>query len=318
MERENKEKEMQKRLERERIEKEKQERLEKEKRERERIEKEKQEKLEKERKERENERRRIEIEKFENFKINNSPGNSIYKKIKKKRQEVEEKEESSILFTGKRKYSNFISQSPNLSSMKKGEKSLKNVFTKKNLESMKKGILGDPKKEEYRIEIPKKSEISFKKTKNEKIRTEDSEKEFNYTYRNKKLKGKIYLKNKLNNKIYDDSKNRQIIVKNKNINKYKNNLNEGEDDYEDEDFYELINKNHKYQNTLTSNLSESFIKGRKTKIKIYKCVIWKNFDSSIDEETIQNILHRSGSHLLKNGGFIVKFQHTKTYKSNQQ
>ena len=57
---------------------------------------------------------------------------------------------------------------------------------------------------------------------------------------------------------------------------------------------------------------------RKTKIKIYKCVIWKNLDSSIDEDTIQNILHRIGSHLLKNGGFIVKFPLAKTYKSNQK
>ena len=102
-----------------------------------------------------------------------------------------------------------------------------------------------------------------------------------------------------------------------NIKIYNNNY----DREDEEDNYESNSRNLRimHQNSLKSNLSESFLKGeRPTKIKIFKCVVWKNLDPNLDEDTIKILLRRSGSHLLKNGGFIMKLPQTKTFKSKQK
>ena len=91
-------------------------------------------------------------------------------------------------------------------------------------------------------------------------------------------------------------------------------------DEEKEDEYSKYRENNDMLNnksTLLSNLSETFkLGGRPTKIKIYKCVIWKNLDPN-DNEDIKNIMHRSSSQLYNNGGFIVKLPQSKTYKAKK-
>ena len=43
-----------------------------------------------------------------------------------------------------------------------------------------------------------------------------------------------------------------------------------------------------------------------TKIKIYKCLIYKNFDPNVNEETIKTAIKRNGSHMFDKGGFFFK------------
>ena len=98
----------------------------------------------------------------------------------------------------------------------------------------------------------------------------------------------------------------------KKVNKFASELKEQK---EGEDYYNKKSLSIKHQNTIKSNLSESFLKG--TKIKIYKCVVWKSLDPKINEDTIRLLLRRSGSQLLKNGGFVMKLpQKKKAYKTN--
>ena len=74
---------------------------------------------------------------------------------------------------------------------------------------------------------------------------------------------------------------------------------------------------YKYNDTLISNLSESFSKGRPTKIKIFKCVVWRNVSPGVNEDTIKNILRKSGSQIFEKGGFVVKLPKEKAEKLNQ-
>ena len=74
----------------------------------------------------------------------------------------------------------------------------------------------------------------------------------------------------------------------------------------------------RHQNSLRSNLSESFLRGMPTKIKVYKCVIWRNIAPGVNEDTIKNILHRSGSQILKKGGFIVKLSKKPLLKTSKK
>ena len=181
-------------------------------------------------------------------------------------------------------------------------------------------MLGEPKKEEYRIEMP------FKKSKKEKKGMEDQEEVSSYTDREAKLKErmakkKINIKTDFYNKNEEEEESETYDSKYKskrNKKKYINYFDEDNEEGEEYDYYKSKMRNLKIRNksTLQSHLSESFIKGVPTKIKIYKCVVWKNTDPTIDEETIKHILHRNNSQLLKHGGFIVKLPQTRTYKSN--
>ena len=53
-----------------------------------------------------------------------------------------------------------------------------------------------------------------------------------------------------------------------------------------------------------------------TKMKIFKCVIYKNLDPNADENTIKNMLHRNGSQIMENGGFIIKLPNTPGFNYN--
>ena len=52
--------------------------------------------------------------------------------------------------------------------------------------------------------------------------------------------------------------------------------------------------------------NSSFLNGLSSKIKIFKCVIWKNSDPNINEDILKTILHyRNRSH-GENKSFIMK------------
>ena len=289
-------------MERERKEKEKKERLERERKERERIEKERQEKLEqerleKERKEKEKKEKRERKEKEKQEKLEQE-------RLEKERKEKERQEKAKLkeieflqtepsIFKhakqnysldidqspksgfNKKKFSRFGAQSPDDVSSNREEKPIKKIYVNRGYDH----FLGEPKKEEYRIEIPKKNKLFEKKKMNIQIDDDNSSQQISeegaYTKYNKKTK-------KLKEKGEDYNK-RFLTIKDSEI--------------------------------LKSNLSESFLKG--TKIKIFKCVVWKNLDPKINEDTIRLFLRRSGSQLLKNGGFIMKLpQKKKEYKTN--
>ena len=99
------------------------------------------------------------------------------------------------------------------------------------------------------------------------------------------------------------------------------NLRNSYDKDEDDEYYARRMRNLTYRhedNLRSSNLSESFINGKPTKIKVYRCVVWKNLDPEINEDTIRLILNRSGSHLLRHGGVIMKLGQSKSLnKSNK-
>ena len=96
--------------------------------------------------------------------------------------------------------------------------------------------------------------------------------------------------------------------------KLKNLRRDSYDKDEDDEYYarRMRNLTYKHEDALRSNLSESLINGKPTKVKVYRCVIWKNLDPQINEDTIRLILRRSGSHLFKHGGFIMKLGQSKS------
>ena len=65
------------------------------------------------------------------------------------------------------------------------------------------------------------------------------------------------------------------------------------------------------------NLSNSYAKrGLSTKIKIYKCVIWKNNDPTLDENDIKKIIRRTGSLIFNKESLIIKLPKTFHQRSN--
>ena len=131
----------------------------------------------------------------------------------------------------------------------------------------------------------------------------------------------IYQKKIFSRNDIEDKKELNIYEKNKYVKNFKNIVTsnyestENEKDEEDSSVFRKKNLTFKHNDTLISNLSESFLRGgRPTKIKIYKCVVYKNLDPDFNEETIKNFMRRSGSQIFKNGGFIVKLPQNKTYK----
>ena len=137
---------------------------------------------------------------------------------------------------------------------------------------------------------------------------DESEEDFKFgdkgLYKRKKIK--------MNIRIDDDNSNRQVTsehftsedvnkyesFRNKKYKKYNLDLigrNEGENEFGN--INQKIELRHK--GSLRSYLSESLLRGVPTKIKIYKCVIWRNIAPGVNEDTIRNILHRSGSQILK-------------------
>ena len=90
------------------------------------------------------------------------------------------------------------------------------------------------------------------------------------------------------------------IIKKKLENNYENNY----DDIDKESDYYIKRKNKtlKHQNSISSDkpiyTSKRYLA---TKLKIFKCVIYKNLDPNVNEESIKNMLHRNGSQ-----GFVIK------------
>ena len=111
-------------------------------------------------------------------------------------------------------------------------------------------------------------------------------------------------------------KSRIFFGKKKNIN-IKIYSNNNTDESDNENNINKKNYRHKYSDTFSSNLSEAMLKGIPTKIKIFKCVVWKNDDPTVSEDTIKHILRRSGSQILEKGGFVVKLPNEKIKKLNQ-
>ena len=187
------------------------------------------------------------------------------------------------------------------------QKPIKNLYITKNNE-----ILQRNRNEQEINEEEIKTEKSYSKLLSDSNRVEDD---------NNKNSKMIYQKKIFSRNDIEDKKELNIYEKNKYVKNFKNIVTsnyestENEKDEEDSSVFRKKNLTFKHNDTLISNLSESFLRGgRPTKIKIYKCVVYKNLDPDFNEETIKNFMRRSGSQIFKNGGFIVKLPQNKTYK----
>ena len=108
------------------------------------------------------------------------------------------------------------------------------------------------------------------------------------------------------------------------INNYNTNIyekNSYDENYLETDYIiKKKNKTVRHQNALINEkplyTSKRFLP---TKLKIFKCVIYKNLDPNVNENTIKNVLHRNGSQILENGGFVIKLNNPegKLYKSHK-
>ena len=115
---------------------------------------------------------------------------------------------------------------------------------------------------------------------------------------------RIYIKKKGETKENEDfsKSNTNINIYEKKIIKKK--LEDNHDDFDKEtDFYiKKKNKTVKHQNSISSEkqiyTSKRYLP---TKLKIFKCVIYKNLDPNVNEESIKNMLKRNGSQ-----GFVIK------------
>ena len=110
--------------------------------------------------------------------------------------------------------------------------------------------------------------------------------------------GYIYQKKKLSSSRFDDIKNEQ----------------------EEEKYNEFKIKNNIFiqNDNLISKLSRNFKEGLPTKIKVYKCVFWKNSDYNVNEESIKNFLHKSCSNFFNKGGFVMKLPKNKSFKAKHE
>ena len=174
---------------------------------------------------------------------------------------------------------------------------------------------------------------SYKKYKKERLRTEVADEEDrkrsgnineDEDLDNLLFNGKKYGKKKISIDLDDDNLKRKYnedegLYDNDKFNSFKKhkgkkNIEQWEDD---NNLFSKRNLTFKYSDTLMSNLSASLLKGMPTKIKIFKCVVWKNNDPTISEDTIKHILHRSGSQILERGGFVIKLPKEKVEKLNK-
>ena len=133
---------------------------------------------------------------------------------------------------------------------------------------------------------------------NEQEEEEDSFYKKNRTYKSKKV-----ISN-LNDIIKKEEPIRRIYIKKK------KEFGDFEDVNTNKNVYEkkiLSKKSISHQSSIASDrplyTSKRLLP---TKVKVYKCVIYKNFDPNFNEEMIKTMLHRNGSQILENGGFVVK------------
>jgi hypothetical protein len=74
----------------------------------------------------------------------------------------------------------------------------------------------------------------------------------------------------------------------------------------EEDYDNMKEIENQLRNSLMSLGEGKKNKGKSTKIKIYKCVLWKNIYPYVNEDTIKSFIRRSGSQLFEKGGFVFK------------
>ena len=285
------------RIERERKEKEKQERKErreKERQEKKRLERERQEIEEQERLERERlekeEQERLEKERLENKKRRFLSANNSREKLG-----LRYREDSSQKYgLGKnRRFNDFVNKKEenNEGEVQDIRKKNQTLDTEKIEEE---NIYEKPIKTIYIRKKLNKDELSNgSKREDSEIGSKNGEEKSEYSNGD----GYIYQKKKLSKTRFDD------------INLLERNKNEQEE-----------NKNNtiSQNDNLISILSQNFREGLPTKIKIYKCVVWKNSDPTVNEESIKNFIHRSGSQLLKKGGFVMKLPQNKSFKAKHE
>jgi hypothetical protein len=139
--------------------------------------------------------------------------------------------------------------------------------------------------------------------------------EFNQINLNKKIK----IEKNENEEDLTDNYSTNIYEK-KIIRKEINN-NSFDEKYTDADY--IVKKKNKTVRHQTAVNNEKPLYTSKrylpTKLKIFKCVIYKNLGPNVNETTIKNILHRNGSQIMENGGFVIKLNNPegKMYKSHK-
>ena len=349
-EREKQERQERKRLEREQREKEKQERerIEREERERiqreekERKERERQERFEKRRLEREQRERELIMEGVNEFdtpksglnKLKNLTQNNSIEKIRLKKNVFNkgEEEKASYFVSPKNGYhkkyfSRFNMQSPEASQNTKEDyiKDNKSEASRKSnqndgFELNENNILEKPIKKIY---VNKKQFLGKDNIKTEGLgeeiiynenQIEDMKSESGMS--GSRYEGQVYEKKRLNLRKDNMNGNQFNTEKgNKYINIFKNKAMKYDNrSYDDEYDFDFENKNATYKD---GDYVEAYKKGRPTKIKIYKCVVWKNTDPSVNEDTIKSILRKSGSQIFEKGGFVVKLPQKNVYKKGQ-
>ena len=71
-------------------------------------------------------------------------------------------------------------------------------------------------------------------------------------------------------------------------------------------------------NKIRNSLSlDAIKKGLPTKIKIFKCVIWKNIKPDSNEKTLESFIRRNGTHLFERGGYVVNLPSKHNSISNE-
>ena len=117
---------------------------------------------------------------------------------------------------------------------------------------------------------------------------------------------RIYIKKKLDNKEEDDTYKENNIYEKKIIKKQIESYYE-ESDKSSDYYIKKKNSSVKHQSSIGSDkpiyISKRYLP---TKLKIYKCVIYKNMDPDVNEDTIKTMLHKKGSQIMEKGGFVMK------------
>ena len=176
-----------------------------------------------------------------------------------------------------------------------------NLFMTK-AEVLKENELMKPKKEGFKIDMISQEIQDFTKGK----LVDDSEDDSKLGDKNLN-KRKVHKKD-MNIEIDDDDSTAQIITdyfNTEDVNKYEGFIKKKKQKYnmdlidqnKEENEFGIKKKKLIFRNeeNLKTTLSESFINGMPTKVKVYKCVIWRNIRPGVNEDTIKHILQRSGS-----------------------
>ena len=152
--------------------------------------------------------------------------------------------------------------------------------------------------------------------KKQQIKEEEEQKQTN-----EEIKPKAYKKSRFRMKLEEEEENEKQSVNNENkkislFGKQSNKYNKSPSkelitSYDDHNIKKNLQDNgFDFKNgTIT-------VRGKSTRIKIYKCVIWKNTDPNIDENTIRNMIRRSGSQILNNGGFVINLSRHNSLSKN--